>query len=104
LHPACKIQVIGYGVNSEEGYQVMWDKISSVIDYILAKGVDSSRLIFTYGVEGPATIVELKALKMMALHIFLLRIHALVIIYQNQNVASICTEIIAGKYSRTTIR
>lgn len=48
----CKIRVTGHSYASEEGYQMSWDRVVSVIRYLTSKGIDKNRFIFEYGVEG----------------------------------------------------
>jgi len=50
---ACKIAVIGYCSSSKSEQQLSWDRVNSVINYLIEKeGIGADRFIFKYGQEG----------------------------------------------------
>jgi outer membrane protein OmpA-like peptidoglycan-associated protein len=52
-NPNCKIAVIGYGESSKAAQQLSWDRVNSVINYLVEKeGISSDRFIFRYGQSG----------------------------------------------------
>jgi outer membrane protein OmpA-like peptidoglycan-associated protein len=52
-NPNCKVAVIGYGESSKSAQQLSWDRVNSVINYLVEKeGVGSDRFIFRYGQSG----------------------------------------------------
>jgi outer membrane protein OmpA-like peptidoglycan-associated protein len=52
-NPNCKIAVIGYGESSKAAQQLSWDRVNSVINYLVEKeGIGSDRFIFRYGQSG----------------------------------------------------
>ncbi|MHA4809286.1 OmpA family protein [Flavitalea flava] len=51
--PNCKVAVIGYGESSKAAQQLSWDRVNSVINYLVEKeGISSDRFIFRYGQSG----------------------------------------------------
>ena len=59
-YPLCRIKITGYGLSSEEGQQVSWDKVASVIYYLKSKGIAANRFIFSDGNPGNPAIVILE--------------------------------------------
>ncbi|MDR3712888.1 MAG: OmpA family protein [Puia sp.] len=52
-NPNCKVAVIGYGESSKAAQQLSWDRVNSVINYLVEKeGISSDRFIFRYGQSG----------------------------------------------------
>ncbi|HET6253024.1 MAG TPA: OmpA family protein [Puia sp.] len=52
-NPTCKIAVIGYGETNKQEQQLSWDRVNSVINYLVEKeGISSDRFIFRYGQSG----------------------------------------------------
>jgi outer membrane protein OmpA-like peptidoglycan-associated protein len=50
---ACKIAVVGYCSSSKSEQQLSWDRVNSVINYLIEKeGIGADRFIFKYGQEG----------------------------------------------------
>lgn len=50
---ACKIAVMGYCSSSKSEQQLSWDRVNSVINYLIEKeGIGADRFIFKYGQEG----------------------------------------------------
>lgn len=59
-NPGCKIRVTGYGASSKSAQQLSWDRVNSVIKYLVEKqGIAEDRFIFSYGGEGDANTVDL---------------------------------------------
>ena len=58
----CRMAVVGYCSSSKSQQQLSWDRVNSVINYLVEKeGVSSDRLIFKYGEEGgDCNTVDLK--------------------------------------------
>ncbi len=58
----CKIAVIGYCSSSKSEQQLSWDRVNSVINYLIEKeGIGADRFIFKYGQEGgDCNTVDLK--------------------------------------------
>jgi outer membrane protein OmpA-like peptidoglycan-associated protein len=49
----CKIAVVGYCSSTKSEQQLSWDRVNSVINYLVEKeGISSDRFIFLYGQEG----------------------------------------------------
>lgn len=49
-NPNCKVVVIGNGSGSKVDQQRSWDRVNSVINYMVDKqGIDRERFIFQYG-------------------------------------------------------
>jgi len=52
-NPNCKVVVQGYGESSKAAQQLSWDRVNSVINYLVEKeGVSAERLIFKFGETG----------------------------------------------------
>jgi outer membrane protein OmpA-like peptidoglycan-associated protein len=52
-NPECKVAVIGYGQSSKAVQQLSWDRVNTVVNYLVEKeGIGSDRLIFRYGQTG----------------------------------------------------
>jgi len=52
-NPNCRIAVIGYGESSKVTQQLSWDRVNTVINYLVEKeGIGSDRFIFRYGQAG----------------------------------------------------
>jgi OmpA-OmpF porin, OOP family len=60
-NPNCKICVVGYGGSSKREQQLSWDRVNSVINYMVEKkGISRDRLVFKYGEAGDANTVDLQ--------------------------------------------
>ncbi len=52
-NPNCKLVVSGYGEPSKAGQQLSWDRVNSVISYLVDKqGIGADRFIFRHGQTG----------------------------------------------------
>lgn len=52
-NPEAKLEVIGYGESCKTCQQLSWDRVNSVVNYLVEKeGISSDRLIFRYGQAG----------------------------------------------------
>lgn len=52
-NPNCRIAVIGYGESSKSAQQLSWDRVNSVINYLVElEGISADRFIFKYGEGG----------------------------------------------------
>jgi outer membrane protein OmpA-like peptidoglycan-associated protein len=52
-NPNCKVAVVGYGESSKSVQQLSWDRVNTVINYLVEKeGISSDRFIFKYGETG----------------------------------------------------
>jgi hypothetical protein len=52
-NPSCKLVVTGYGEPSKAGQQLSWDRVNSVINYMVDKqGISADRFIFRHGQTG----------------------------------------------------
>ncbi|MEZ5047397.1 MAG: hypothetical protein R2831_10440 [Chitinophagaceae bacterium] len=61
-NPNCKVVVIGNGSGSKVEQQRSWDRVNSVINYMVDKqGIDRERFIFQYGSFGDANSVEYRS-------------------------------------------
>lgn len=61
-NPNCKTVVIGNGNGSKIEQQRSWDRVNSVINYMVDKqGIDRERFIFQYGNEGDANSVNYRS-------------------------------------------
>ena len=59
-NPNCKVKIVGYGASDKRAQQLSWDHVNAVKAYLTEKqGISESRVIFTYGMEGNATTVDL---------------------------------------------
>jgi len=60
-NPACKICVVGHGGASKREQQLSWDRVESVINYLVEKqGISRDRFVFKYGEEGDNNTVDLQ--------------------------------------------
>jgi outer membrane protein OmpA-like peptidoglycan-associated protein/opacity protein-like surface antigen len=60
-NPNCKICVVGYGGSSKREQQLSWDRVNSVINYMVEKqGISRDRFVFKYGEAGDANTVDLQ--------------------------------------------
>ncbi len=58
--PACKVKVSGHGASNKVAQQLSWDRVNSIIQYLVERqGISSSRIIFEYGTEGDPLTVDL---------------------------------------------
>ena len=60
-NPACKLKVMGYGATSNKVQTTSWDRVYSVMMYLIKKGYKKDLLIFIYGMEGDPNTVDLVA-------------------------------------------
>jgi outer membrane protein OmpA-like peptidoglycan-associated protein len=61
-NPNCKTVVIGNGSGSKIEQQRSWDRVNSVINYMVDKqGIDRERFIFQYGNNGNANSVDYRS-------------------------------------------
>jgi len=59
-NPNCKIKLVGYGASDKRAQQLSWDHVNAVKTYLTEqKGISETRVIFTYGMEGSGTTVDL---------------------------------------------
>ncbi len=59
-NPTCKVKLVGYGASDKRAQQLSWDHVNAIKTYLTEKqGISESRIIFTYGMEGNATTVDL---------------------------------------------
>jgi outer membrane protein OmpA-like peptidoglycan-associated protein len=58
----CKVAVSGYGESSKAAQQLSWDRVNSVIKYLVEKeGISEDRFIFKFGLgEGDSNTIDLK--------------------------------------------
>lgn len=62
--PDCHIKVVGHGASDKNSQQSSWDKVNSVIRYLVERqGISQDRFIFSYGEEGDVNTVDLSATK-----------------------------------------
>ena len=62
--PDCRIKVVGHGASDKSSQQQSWDRVNSVIRYLVEKqGISQDRFIFSYGEEGDVNSVDLSATK-----------------------------------------
>jgi outer membrane protein OmpA-like peptidoglycan-associated protein/opacity protein-like surface antigen len=60
-NPDCKICVVGHGGASKREQQLSWDRVESVISYLVEKqGISRDRFVFKYGEEGDSNTVDLQ--------------------------------------------
>ncbi len=60
-NPTCKICVVGHGGSSKREQQMSWDRVNSVINYMVeTKGISRDRFVFKYGEAGDANTVDLQ--------------------------------------------
>ncbi len=59
-NPNCKVKLVGYGASDKKAQQLSWDHVNAVKTYLTEKqGISETRVIFTYGMEGTGTTVDL---------------------------------------------
>jgi len=59
-NPNCKVKLVGYGASDKRAQQLSWDHVNAVKTYLTEKGgISETRVIFTYGMEGSGTTVDL---------------------------------------------
>jgi outer membrane protein OmpA-like peptidoglycan-associated protein len=62
--PDCRVRVVGHGASDKRAQQLSWDRVNSVIRYLVEKqGISEDRFIFSYGEEGDANTVDLVGTK-----------------------------------------
>ncbi|MEO5947358.1 MAG: OmpA family protein, partial [Chitinophagaceae bacterium] len=61
-NPNCKVAVVGYGETSKSVQQLSWDRVNTVINYLVEKeGISTDRFIFKYGeANGDANTIDLR--------------------------------------------
>jgi len=60
-NPNCLICVVGHGGASKREQQLSWDRVNSVINYLVEKqGIPQSRFVFKYGEVGDDNTVDLQ--------------------------------------------
>ena len=58
--PTCKVKVSGHGASTKAAQQLSWDRVNSIIRYLVERqGISNSRIIFEYGTEGDPNTVDL---------------------------------------------
>jgi hypothetical protein len=61
-NPTCQVVVMGNGNGSKLEQQRSWDRVNSVINYMVDnQGIDRERFIFQYGQNGSANTVDYRA-------------------------------------------
>ena len=59
-NPNCKVKIVGYGASDKRAQQLSWDHVNAVKAYLTEQqGISETRVIFTYGMDGNATTVDL---------------------------------------------
>lgn len=59
-NPTCKVKLVGYGASDKRAQQLSWDHVNAIKTYLTEKqGISETRVIFTYGMDGSATTVDL---------------------------------------------
>ncbi len=62
--PDCRVRVIGHGASDKRAQQLSWDRVNTVIRYLVEKqGIGEDRFIFSYGEEGDVNTVDLTGTK-----------------------------------------
>ena len=59
----CKIRVAGHGAANEEDQQISWDKVETVLQYLVGMGIDKNNFVLYYGIEGDPEIVNVASSK-----------------------------------------
>ena len=61
-NPACRVAVVGYGESNKAAQQLSWDRVNTVINYMVEKeGISQDRFVFKYGQgDGAADTVDLR--------------------------------------------
>jgi len=61
-NPNCKAVIIGNGNSSKIEQQRSWDRVNSIINYMVEKqGIDRERFIFQYGKTGDSNSADYRA-------------------------------------------
>jgi outer membrane protein OmpA-like peptidoglycan-associated protein len=61
-NPTCKVVVMGSGSSSKMDQQRSWDRVNSVINYMVDnQGIDRGRFIFQYGQNGNPNTVDYRS-------------------------------------------
>lgn len=59
-NPNCKVKLVGYGASDKRAQQLSWDHVNAIKTYLTEKqGISETRIIFTYGMQGSGTTVDL---------------------------------------------
>jgi len=59
-NPNCKVKLVGYGASDKKAQQLSWDHVNAVKTYLTEQqGISETRIIFTYGMDGNGTTVDL---------------------------------------------
>jgi len=59
-NPNCKVKLVGYGASDKRAQQLSWDHVNAVKTYLTEQqGISETRIIFTYGMDGNGTTVDL---------------------------------------------
>ncbi|MCW3113454.1 MAG: OmpA/MotB domain protein [Segetibacter sp.] len=62
--PDCRVRVIGHGASDKRAQQLSWDRVNTVIRYLVERqGISEDRFIFSYGEEGDVNTVDLMGTK-----------------------------------------
>ncbi|MDQ6815770.1 MAG: OmpA family protein [Bacteroidota bacterium] len=62
--PDCRVRVIGHGASDKRAQQLSWDRVNTVIRYLVERqGISQDRFIFSYGEEGDPNTVDLTGTK-----------------------------------------
>jgi hypothetical protein len=58
--PDCRVRVIGHGASDKRTQQLSWDRVNTVIRYLVERqGISEDRFIFSFGEEGDPDSVDL---------------------------------------------
>lgn len=59
-NPSCKVKLVGYGASDKRSQQLSWDHVNAIKTYLTEQqGISESRIIWSSGVEGNNTTVDL---------------------------------------------
>jgi hypothetical protein len=58
-YSACKISIEGHSGADEGAQQISWDKVASVVRYLRSKGLNKNNFLFSYGLDGDPSIVNI---------------------------------------------
>lgn len=59
-NPNCKVKLVGYGASDKKAQQLSWDHVNAIKTYLTEQqGISETRVIFTYGMDGNGTNVDL---------------------------------------------
>jgi outer membrane protein OmpA-like peptidoglycan-associated protein len=59
-NPNCKVKLVGYGASDKKSQQLSWDHVNAIKTYLTEqKGISETRIIWSSGVEGNNTTVDL---------------------------------------------